>query len=121
MRPGITLSMVKKRRSEDSGARPTGDGKQTVLHLSQRPPQFLIGEVTRLLAITKNDHRPRLANPLDEPNNTHVRTTRKTIDREVPQNRNIDTVKMMVAVTKSLGTLFRCRVRRERPARIAIF
>src|SRR5438093_13351398 len=59
-----------------------------------------IGEVTRLLAITKNDHRPRLANPLDEPKNTHVRTTRKTIDREVPQNRNIDTVKMMVAVTK---------------------
>src|SRR6266850_1312545 len=62
-----------------------------------------VREIARLLAITKNGHRAGFADPLDEAEDAHVRPAGRSIDGEIAQNRNIQSVEAMVAIAESLS------------------
>src|SRR5262245_5765279 len=63
-------------------------------------------EVARLLPVTENDDRLFFGYPLNKSEQTHVWPTARTVYRKVTQDGHIETVKVMIAVTKRFRGFF---------------
>ena len=77
------------------------------LQPQERPPCNIIriGKVALLRAVAVEDQRFPLGDPLDEPKDTHVRPTRGAVDGEIPEDRHVKPVEMVIRVTESLRRL----------------
>src|SRR6266567_912129 len=72
-----------------------------------------IGEIPLLKAISVQDDRSVLADPLSEAKWTHIGTTCWSVNRKAAKNGDVQAVQMVVAITDRLSGFLGSRIRRK--------
>ncbi len=93
------------------------DFKTDRLEPQERSPRNIIriGKVPLLRAIAVEDHRFPLGDPLDEAKDAHIGPTGGAVHGEVPEDRDVKPVEMMIRVTEGLRRLLGRSIGGERP------